>query len=206
MKKLGEILREARIQKRLSPEEVARSLLLKKEVIKALEEGDWANLPEAAYVRGFIKNYADLLGLDARRLLALHRAEYDERKYLKRPREHKRRLMFTPNLIAPLTAAFAVIIFLAYLTVQYTSILSAPKLEIYTPADDITTTATVVEVSGETEEGTTVSIDGQLVRIDQSGNFNYQIKLKDGKNVIDVIASKRLSPKTKKTIVVRLAR
>lgn len=206
MKKLGEILSEARSQKRLSQEEVARSLLFKKEVIKALEEGDWASLPEAAYVRGFIKNYADLLGLDARRLLALHRAEYDERKYLKRPREHKRRLMFTPNLIAPLTAAFAVIIFLAYLTVQYTSILSAPRLEIYTPADDITTTATVVEVSGETEEDTTVSIDGQLVRVDQSGNFSYQIELKDGKNVIEIVASKKLSPKTKITRIIRLSR
>lgn len=206
MIKLGEILKETRIQKHLSQHEVASALLLKEEVIKALEEGDWASLPEAAYVRGFIKNYADFLGLDARRLLALHRAEYDERKYLKRPAKTRRRLMFTPNLIVPTTVALAIIVFLAYLILQYTSILSAPRLEIYSPRDDITTTATVIEISGETEKDTTVSIDGQLVKVDESGNFNYQMKLKDGKNVIEIIASKRLSPKTKTTLVVRLSR
>lgn len=206
MKKLGEILKDTRAQKRLSQEDVASQLLLKKEVIRAIEEGDWANLPQAPYVRGFIKNYSELLGLDWRRLLALYRAEYDERKYLKRPKEHKRRLMFTPNLIPPITAALGVIIFIAYLILQYTSILSAPQVEIYSPQNDTTTTAAVIEVSGKTEEDTTISIDGQLVNVDESGNFNYQIKLADGKNVIDVIGSKRLSPKTRKTLVVRLSR
>ncbi|MBI3283022.1 helix-turn-helix domain-containing protein [Candidatus Curtissbacteria bacterium] len=206
MQKLGEILREARAAKHISQEEVASRLLLKKETIQALEEGDWGALPQAAYVRGFIKNYADLLGLDWHRLLALHRAEYDERKYLERPAKHKRRLMFTPNLIAPIAAALGVIIFLAYLTLQYTSILSAPKVEIYSPQNDITTTAAVIEVSGKTEEDTTISIDGQLVKVDSAGNFNYQIKLADGRNEIEIIGSKRLSPKTKITRIVRLSR
>ena len=114
--------------------------------------------------------------------------------------------MFTPNLIPPITAAAAVIIFLSYLFVQYTSILSAPKVTINSPADDITTTASVIEVSGKTEKDTTISIDGELVPLDPSGNFNYQIKLQDGKNIIEIVASKRLSPKTKIKRVVRLSR
>ena len=197
MKKLGELLKEARLKKRISQQEAAKNLLLKKEVIDALE---------AAYVKGFIKSYADFLGVDSTRLLALHRAEYDERKYEKAPPKAKRRLMFTPNLLAPITFVLAVLIFSAYLFAQYTQVLSAPKVEIYTPQNDITTTASVIEISGKTELETTVSIDGQLVPLDESGNFNYQIKLENGRNVIEIIGSKRLSPKTKIQRVIRLSR
>lgn len=206
MKKLGEILKDTRVSKGITQDEVARHLLQKKEIVQALEQGDWSALPDPAYTKGFIKNYADFLGLDATRLLALHRAEYDERKYTQVPQRKKRRFMFTPNLIVPITIALAIIVFVSYLALQYTSVLSAPKLEVYSPQDDITTTASVISITGNTEKETTVSIDGELVPIDQSGNFNYQIKLDDGRNIIEIIASKRLSPKTKVTRIIRLAR
>lgn len=206
MRKLGEILKETREQKHISQEEAASHLLQKKEIIQAIEDGNWKELPEAAYTKGFIKSYANFLGLDPERLLALHRAEYDERKYKKAKTKGKRRLMFTPNLLAPITFVLAVLIFTLYLFFQYTSVVSAPNLEIYTPQDDITTTASVIEISGKTEKETTVSVDGQLVPIDEVGNFNYQIKLQDGQNFIEIVASKRLSPKTKTTRLVRLAR
>lgn len=206
MKKLGEILQETRIAKNIEQEDVAKDLRIKVDSVQALEEGNWGALPEAAYVKGFIKNYADFLGLDANRLLALHRAEYDERKYESPQRRQKKRLMFTPNLIAPITFTLAVSLFLGYLALQYTSILSAPKLEIYSPQDDITTTASVIEVFGKSEKETTISIDGELVPVDESGGFTYQIKLVDGQNIIEVVATKRLSPKTKVTRLVRLSR
>ena len=206
MKKLGELLKETRTAKHISTEEVAKRLLLKKEQVEALENGNWAALPEAAYVKGFIKNYAHFLGLDSNHLLALHRAEYDEKKFTKAPRGKKRRLMFTPNLIGPLAALLAMLIFFGYLFIQYTSIASAPKVELYSPQDDITTTANIIEVSGKAEKETTVSIGGQLVPIDDLGNFTYQLPLSEGRNTIEIIASKKLSPKTKITRIVRLAR
>lgn len=206
MKKLGEILKDTRISKKITQEDVAKELRIKADVIQALEEGDWGSLPEAAYVKGFIKNYSDFLGLDSNRLLALHRAEYDERKYIQPRSKQKKRLMFTPNLIAPLTFSLAILLFVGYLAIQYTSVLSAPKLEVYSPQDDITTTAAVIEVSGKSEKETTISIDGELVPLDESGDFNYQLKLADGQNIIEIVASKRLSPKTKIKRLVRLTR
>lgn len=206
MKKLGEILAETRVEKNITQEDVAVDLRIKVDVVQALEEGDWGALPEAAYVKGFIKNYAEFLGLDSNRLLALHRAEYDERKYQKPQKRQKKRLMFTPNLISPITFSLTILLFVGYLSLQYTSILSAPKLEVYSPQDDITTTANIIEVSGKSEKETTISIDGELVKIDESGGFNYQIKLADGQNIIEIVATKRLSPKTKVTRLVRLAR
>ena len=42
--------------------------------------------------------------------------------------------------------------------------------------------------------------------VDAEGNFSYQLKLSDGQNIIEVIASKKLSPKSKVTKIVRLSR
>ena len=113
--------------------------------------------------------------------------------------------MFTPNKLMPLLFGLIAFIFVGYIIIQSTSILSAPKLEIYTPQDDITTTASIIDVAGFTSKDATVSIDGNLVSPDQSGNFRYQIKLEEGKNVIEIIASKKLSPKSKVTRVIRLS-
>ncbi len=208
MKKLGELLHEARLAKNISTHEAAGELLLKPEILEALEADNWQSLPEPAYVRGFIKNYADLLGLDSHRLLALYRGQYDEKKFPKKPSpyEGKKRLMFTPNKLAPLAFITAALIFLSYLLIQYTAILAVPKLQIYSPPDDSNTTASVIEVSGKTEKDVEVSIDGQLVSVDPSGNFNHELKLDEGKNIIEIVASKKLSPKAKETRVVRLSR
>ena len=208
MQKLGEIFQEARKAKNISIEKAASDLHLKPQILEALETGNWQQLPEPAYVRGFMKNYANLLSLDSNRLLALYRAEYDEKKFPHRvfPLKGKKRLMFTPNKLAPFAFITTTIIFLAYLTIQYASVLSAPKLEIYTPQDDSNTTASVIDISGITEKEATVSIDGELVAVDPTGNFRHQIKLDEGQNIIEIIASKRLSPKSKETRIIRLIR
>lgn len=208
MQKVGEIFQEARTAKNISIKKAAAGLLLKTEILEALEAGEWHSLPEPAYVRGFIKNYANLLGLDSNRLLALYRAEYDENKFPHKasPFKGKKRLMFTPNKLAPLAFILVTLVFLVYLAIQYTSVLSAPKLQIYTPQDDSNTTASVIEVSGNTEKEAAVSIDGELVAVDPSGNFRHQIKLQEGQNIIEIIASKRLSPKSKETRLIRLIR
>jgi|SRR5579872_6163682 len=206
MRKVGEILKTSRESKHINQEEIAKHLFIKKEQVEAIESGNWAKLPESAYVKGFIKNYAHLLHLDAEKLLALYRAEYDERKFVKPKLKNKRRLMFTPNLIGPFAFVLAVLVFLGYLLIQYTSVASAPKVEIYSPQNDTTTSASVIQISGKTDTQTTVSIDGQLVPIDDLGNFSYQLPLSDGQNTIEIVASKKLSPKTKITRIVRLAR
>ncbi len=208
MKKLGDILRETRQEQQLSQNEVAKELLLKPEILDAIEIGDWESLPDPAYVRGFIKNYAQLLGLDSIRLLALYRAEYDEKKFPKKLSLYrtKKGFMFTPNKLAPLIFILTAIAFVIYIAVQYTSILAAPKLQIYTPQDDMTTTATVIEISGSTVKDAEVAVNGQLIPVDSSGNFSFQLPLSDGKNTIEIIASRRLSPKTKISRTVRLSR
>ncbi|MBI1175271.1 MAG: DUF4115 domain-containing protein [Sideroxydans sp.] len=67
---IGATLREAREGMGLSVHDVVNRLKFAPRQIKALEDDDFAQLPEAAFVRGFVRSYARLLQLDEAPLLA----------------------------------------------------------------------------------------------------------------------------------------
>lgn len=71
---LGELLRQARVQKGLSLAQVEEATRIRSAYLEALEEEAFGRLPAPVYVRGFLKNYAVYLGLDPREVLALYQA------------------------------------------------------------------------------------------------------------------------------------
>lgn len=205
---LGHTLLEKREAKDISIEKVTHDLLIQKEHIEALEQGDWESLPEPPFVRGFIKNYGDYLGLDTDRLLALYRREYDASKHPSANirRQKPKRFIITPTFVVTIASIFVVAIFVFYLIAQYLSLLSSPTLDVYAPPSDTTTSTSIIKIEGKTDPGATVAVNGDFAPVDSQGNFTYQYTLKDGQNIIEIIAAKRLSPKSKTTRIVRLSR
>lgn len=67
---LGMMLREARERLGLSVADVAAQIKFAPRQIEALEADDFKHLPEAAFLRGFVRSYAKLLQLDAETLFA----------------------------------------------------------------------------------------------------------------------------------------
>jgi cytoskeleton protein RodZ len=65
----GRLLHEARLDLRLAPEDVAQMLHLSPKQIVALEQDDYKNLPGPTYVRGYLRSYAQLLGLSPETVL-----------------------------------------------------------------------------------------------------------------------------------------
>jgi len=65
----GRLLHEARLDLRLAPEDVAQILHLSSKQIVALEQDDYKNLPGSTYVRGYLRSYAQLLGLSPETVL-----------------------------------------------------------------------------------------------------------------------------------------
>lgn len=65
LRRLGEILREARESKGLSQADVAQVLFVKKSTVDSIEAGDWNSLPHPVYVKGYVKSYAAYLGMSA---------------------------------------------------------------------------------------------------------------------------------------------
>lgn len=73
MDTFGENLRSSRENKGYSLEQVARDTNIAKKFLIALEEEDFSIFPGEPYLIGFLKNYADYLGLDSSKIVALHR-------------------------------------------------------------------------------------------------------------------------------------
>lgn len=71
---VGRILTQAREQAGLTCDEAAARLRLSSRQVSALESGNMGALPGPAFVRGFIRNYAKLLQIDAEPLLEACRA------------------------------------------------------------------------------------------------------------------------------------
>jgi len=67
---VGQTLREAREKMGMSVNDVANRIKFAPRQIDYLETDDYTQLPEAAFVRGFVRSYARLLGLDAMHLLS----------------------------------------------------------------------------------------------------------------------------------------
>lgn len=61
---IGAYLHHIREEKALSLEEMAARTLVQARLLKAIEEGKLHQLPEPVYVQGFIRRYAEALGLE----------------------------------------------------------------------------------------------------------------------------------------------
>jgi hypothetical protein len=75
MFEIGGSLREARLKRNLSPADVQKAIRIRDRYLQALEEERWELLPGDAYVKGFLRTYADYLGLDGN----LYVEEYNSR-------------------------------------------------------------------------------------------------------------------------------
>ena len=76
---LGGRLAVAREAKQLTHQDVSNTLRLSLKQVVDLENSDFATLPDPMVTRGFIRNYARLLDLDAEPLLAIYRAQVPDR-------------------------------------------------------------------------------------------------------------------------------
>jgi cytoskeletal protein RodZ len=68
---LGQLLRKARIERRISIEDLQETTKIRKRYLEAIEEGNYKILPGNFYVRAFIKSYAEAVGLDPNEVLSL---------------------------------------------------------------------------------------------------------------------------------------
>jgi cytoskeletal protein RodZ len=75
MFEIGGSLREARLKRNLTPADVQKAIRIRDRYLQALEEERWELLPGDAYVKGFLRTYADYLGLDGN----LYVEEYSSR-------------------------------------------------------------------------------------------------------------------------------
>ena len=81
--KIGRVLERARKDRGLTLEEAEKATKIRRRYLEGLEQDDYTVLPDAVYARGFLKTYANFLGLDGDELSK-------ELRTRKKPRRERR--------------------------------------------------------------------------------------------------------------------
>ena len=70
MKRLGDVLKNTRIEKGMTLQEISNITKISVRYLNGIENGDWSMMPGNFYVKGFIRSYAKALKIDINPLLA----------------------------------------------------------------------------------------------------------------------------------------
>ena len=108
MFEIGSSLHEARVRRGLDLSQVERDTKIRTKYLAALEEDDFDTLPSPAYARGFLRTYADYLGLEGQRFVDEYHSRFappDETAVVAPVRIRRRRIALRPSLAAAVLVA-----------------------------------------------------------------------------------------------------
>lgn len=205
MRKISEILQDARMEKGYSLEAIVKATKIKKQFLVAIEDGRYFDLPSESYALGFIKNYASFVGVDKNKAAALFRREYEgvQGKMLptfkSKDKSIRRIAIFTPrNFII----GFVVFVIMGYIAFQYSSYFFGPRLEIIEPKDKIVVKNNIIEVSGKTDPYASVLINNEEAYVQLDGTFRKALYLFEGERQITIDSKNRNGKNTRKIVQV----
>lgn len=207
---LGEQLKNFRSDGRVTLNEVSRETKVPVKYIEMIEEGKYDKLPPDVYVKGFLKAYAEFLGVDPRKIISLYQREKDIKTNLaggekKSPAKKKKlsRFVVTPRIIIAVSVAVVVIGGFSYLYGQIGRFAAAPRLVITSPSGDENIPGNSISVSGFTDEDAKLTINGQPILMSDKGEFKEDILLQSGVNAITVSAVNRFNKTASKTVNIK---
>jgi len=206
---LGERLVAAREAKGIDLLRAERETKIRRGYLAALERGDYASLPGGVYVRGFLRNYSQYLGLDPDEAVAQwHReapADVPEPVIVvPRPLVAARKgLVLSSGIVVAAVVTVVVLAILAYIGFQLIRFSEPPPLNVLQPPTAVTEVAegsTTYALRGTTVAGGLVTIEApgrDPLNITAAGDGAWlaTVELRRGKNQFDVSA---VDPKTGK--------
>ena len=203
MRTVGQILKDARLEKLYTLEDVEKNTKIRKELLQALEADDYDKLPPATFIQGFIKNYGKFLNLEIEKLLAVFRRDFEAKKHPPVVLESFKNpigaasLRITPAKILAVTVTIIILGFFAYLWFEYRQFAGAPALELTSPSNPQTVEVPTVVVEGTTDPDAKVTINNQEIGLDNKGHFKEEIKLASSVNKVVVTSTSKFGQSTK---------
>ena len=199
------MLKEARVAKGITLLEVEKQTKIRLKFLEAIEADAYQLLPSPVYAKGFVKNYSEYLGLESATIMAFFRRQSEDVKRTvilpKKAQEIEAKgLRLTPGRFITMLLIGLSILFLSYFFIQYQKLQRPPELTITKPVHESIVGEKKLDVMGETNSDTTVTVNGLSVSVRGDGKFFTQVTLESGVNTITVIATSRFG-KTKTEVL-----
>jgi len=196
--RLGDILRQQRESKGLTLEQAAEDTRIREKFLAALESGDHHALPGAVYTKGFLRNYAEYLDLNGAALVAQYISERavtpEPPRQIRAMKPVMRTGMYiSPRVLVPVVVLAAVLLFVGYISYQFASFATPPRIEVSEPSGDVVAQRAEYVVRGRTapEGRVTVRVfpgpdTYSDIRPASDGTFAVTVQLRQGANHIEV--------------------
>lgn len=190
----GERLKQARQEKGVSLIEAENATKVRAKFLTALENSNWAALPQAVYARGFLLAYLRFLELTQADILPLFEREaaafgHEGREEIAYDRQLKdKKVIITPKLLGYSAASIFVMAMFAYIIYQVAGFAGSPDLKIIRPSNNVVMESDSIDLEGLTDTDTIVKVNNENVPVTSEGKFFLGLKLHRGVNVISVRA------------------
>jgi len=205
MKTVGEILKETREKKGLSLLEIEKATKIKERALSYLEKNEFANIAEGTIVKGFIKNYAEYLGLPSLGVLAIFRRDFiEDKKGQIVPRGvyeplNTPKITWTPKITVIISLATLFLGIIIYFASQFLGFLGNPSLTITKPQEGERVQIDKIKVVGKTNIDNIVLVNNEMAVVSGDGSFEKNVSLLSGGNRIQVEAISRRGKKVMET-------
>lgn len=205
----GQKLKAARLDKKLSLEDVSSATKIKRIFLEHIEAGEYQKLPSDSYAHGFVRNYALFLGLNEKEILAVFRREFDPKNDIKvLPKGFESEEDFSVSGLRLRSRAFIIvgifILIFGFILFQYRSAFLNPSLSIENPQENATVYSSRIEIEGKTDPDTTVYVDKQEVSVDGKGKFSKIIDVFPGKVIIVIKSINKFQRETQKQLEINV--
>lgn len=211
---LGEKLKFLREERRMSIAEASRGTKIQAKYLEFLENGSYDLLPADVYVRGFLRSYGEVLGIDEKVIMKLYAREKGIKDSLAKSKNQDKRsgfskpvnissFVFTPKKIA--VTLFGVLLFaaVAYLYNEVGSFSNDPRLLIFNPQNNSQINGNSVVIDGITDKDAKLFVNDQPILVDDEGRFREELTLQSGVNTISVRARNKFDKEKTEVVSVQ---
>lgn len=200
MRTVGQLLKDARLVKGFTLEQVEKATKIRYKFLTAIEADDFQKLPAFPYIQGFIKNYSDFVGLRSPTMLALFRRQYtlkerQKREHIEEPLTQSS-WQITPNKVIFVLVVGLIIGFFSYFYAQYRALHAKPPLEVEHPSESGVVVEDTIAVYGQTDPDATITINQEAALVKEDGKFYKDVTLNPGENTLVIEAVSRRGIKT----------
>lgn len=194
MKTIGQVISSHRQKQGWSQEKLAQVTQVPLTCIQALEEERFADLPTAALTQGYVQLLAHVLVIPTETALALLRRDLPQPAaqpslWSKSQRFPLRRgRWWHPQAFSALGFGLLLVAAATFVTYQWRRLTDLPSLEVDT-LENQTLVASPLTIDGQTEPQATLTINTEIVSLDPSGKFHYELALPPGERTIVIRAT-----------------
>ena len=199
---VGSRLQAERRSKKLDIEDVEEATKVRSKYIRAIESGNWNEFPSKIYVYGFVKRYADFLGLDGEKISEDFKAEFGTNRvnlFSKKSNKLSDRIVVTPRFLVIGLVIILFVTLVGYIFVSAKEVSRPPEIQILAPTEEVTK-ANEISIEGKTSNTAIVEINGQLVNVDDKGYFAQKTTLNEGINIFEIKAKSRVGKEELKEV------